>query len=380
VASHGWPESHVWCGRGKVPAGSRQAFMCEGPTSAAARTRRWGASARSSAPEIGLLPAAEASRLPEKTDEELLTEPTPSPVAVSASEAIPVAIYADQLWGEGGLGLSYSSRKDIASMGERSEAVITSKLRWDSYFLRESCIYIPAFLSDAKLPVGLASSAASTAKPSVAGETISGTSGSGSTRASARWRPASRPGPSDRPSDRPGLYELLWAELGPHFERSIYKRSKHPAILDLEVLQKSAVYRHVRSCVKERFPGLDIGYSIANLYRDARDVTEFHRDRFMADGNRQFEDFEDQGDEELCQRRRLAHNCTIGISLGAPRSLVFKHLESGQEFKFVQGHGDLFAFTTPVNSTFQHAILSEPVTGPRISLIFWGRVPSEKLC
>ena len=70
-----------------------------------------------------------------------------------------------------------------------------------------------------------------------------------------------------------------------------------------------------------------------------------------------------------------AHNVTIGVSFGATRLLSLRHLQSGAEFGFEQHDGDLFAFTTPVNSAFQHGILADRIRGgARISVIFWGRV------
>ena len=40
-----------------------------------------------------------------------------------------------------------------------------------------------------------------------------------------------------------------------------------------------------REAVKKRFPSLEIGYSIVNLYQDAGDVTEWHRDNYFGMGN-----------------------------------------------------------------------------------------------
>merc|ERR1712091_679050 len=75
-----------------------------------------------------------------------------------------------------------------------------------------------------------------------------------------------------------------------------------------------------------------------------------------------------------------AHNVTVGASFGAGRELRFKHLETGLEFGFPQGNGDVFAFTEPVNSAFQHCIpkkLPAALAGPRISVILWGRTESH---
>ncbi|CAE8678596.1 unnamed protein product, partial [Polarella glacialis] len=68
---------------------------------------------------------------------------------------------------------------------------------------------------------------------------------------------------------------------------------------------------------------------------------------------------------------------TVGASFGASRDLRFKHLETSLEFGFPQGNGDVFAFTEPVNSAFQHCIpqcTPAKSVGPRISVILWGRL------
>jgi hypothetical protein len=66
---------------------------------------------------------------------------------------------------------------------------------------------------------------------------------------------------------------------------------------------------------------------------------------------------------------------TVGVSLGAERELVFKHVASGQQFSFPQKNGDLFAFDSSVNKQFQHGVphARERSVGPRFSLIAWGR-------
>ena len=51
---------------------------------------------------------------------------------------------------------------------------------------------------------------------------------------------------------------------------------------------------------------------------------------------------------------------------------------TGQEFAFPQSNGDVFAFTEPVNSAFQHAV-PRSVAGPRISVILWGRLERSGL-
>merc|ERR1711877_20471 len=77
-----------------------------------------------------------------------------------------------------------------------------------------------------------------------------------------------------------------------------------------------------------------------------------------------------------------AHNVTVGVSFGAQRELRFRHLETELEFSFPQGNGDVFAFTEPVNSAFQHCVprkLPASSVGPRISIILWGRTEGDGL-
>eukprot|EP00939_MAST-03C_sp_MAST-3C-sp1_P005431 g5431.t1 len=68
---------------------------------------------------------------------------------------------------------------------------------------------------------------------------------------------------------------------------------------------------------------------------------------------------------------------TVGVSLGAPRSLAWRHADDKSpdgEFRFPQKNGDVFAFDTLVNDTFQHGVPRETKNrGPRFSIIAWGR-------
>lgn len=73
--------------------------------------------------------------------------------------------------------------------------------------------------------------------------------------------------------------------------------------------------------------------------------------------------------------RKLREDLTVGASFGATRSLVFKHVGSERQFGFPQQNGDIFAFTTKVNTQFMHGVPKETElrTGPRFSIIAWGR-------
>lgn len=65
---------------------------------------------------------------------------------------------------------------------------------------------------------------------------------------------------------------------------------------------------------------------------------------------------------------------TIGVSLGGTRALAFLHEPSKKQFSFPQLNGDVFAFTSEVNSRFQHGVPRGPKDcGERFSIIVWGK-------
>lgn len=164
------------------------------------------------------------------------------------------------------------------------------------------------------------------------------------------------------------VFKALHDELAP-WEMSPYKRSRHPACIEESRLLTSPTYRRVVAELREVFD-IKVGYSIVNLYVDGNDWTEYHRDNFRAEGNRM----------TASGAAPVAHNVTVGASFGDSRELIFKHLETELEFGFPQGNGDVFAFTEPVNSAFQHCIpkkVPAASAGPRISVILWGRTESH---
>lgn len=93
-----------------------------------------------------------------------------------------------------------------------------------------------------------------------------------------------------------------------------------------------------------------------NYYRDGSQWKPQHHDSHAYGGRSEREDF------------------TVGITLGADRSLLFIHEASGKEFSFPQKNGDCFAFTGEVNQLFTHGVPRVHKTvGDRFSLIAWGR-------
>lgn len=62
----------------------------------------------------------------------------------------------------------------------------------------------------------------------------------------------------------------------------------------------------------------------------------------------------------------------MGASFGASRALVFKAVQSEQQFSFPQNNGDVFAFDSRVNKQFQHGVPKVTgKSGPRFSIIAW---------
>jgi hypothetical protein len=92
-----------------------------------------------------------------------------------------------------------------------------------------------------------------------------------------------------------------------------------------------------------------------NFYPDSTAWKPFHHDSHAyATGKDQREDF------------------TMGASFGASRALVFKTVQSEQQFSFPQNNGDVFAFDSRVNKQFQHGVPKvSGKSGPRFSIIAW---------
>lgn len=92
-----------------------------------------------------------------------------------------------------------------------------------------------------------------------------------------------------------------------------------------------------------------------NFYRNGSDWKPFHHDSHAYGAKGKKEDF------------------TIGASFGATRELAFLH-PSGTVFSFPQWNGDVFAFTSTANKTFQHGVPKATANaGPRFSIIAWGK-------
>lgn len=118
----------------------------------------------------------------------------------------------------------------------------------------------------------------------------------------------------------------------------------------------SSTFNHIIEMLAEYFD-LDVYATRLNYYRDGTQWKPQHHDSH-AYGN-----------------RALREDFTAGITLGSDRSLLFVHVESGQEFSFPQNNGDCFAFTNEVNQIFTHGVprANNAQVGDRFSIIAWGR-------
>lgn len=117
----------------------------------------------------------------------------------------------------------------------------------------------------------------------------------------------------------------------------------------------SETFNQIIEMLAEYFD-VDVYATRLNYYRDGSQWKPQHHDSHAYGGRAQREDF------------------TVGITLGAERSLLFIHEASKREFNFPQKNGDCFAFTGEVNKTFTHGVprVHAPI-GDRFSIIAWGR-------
>lgn len=118
----------------------------------------------------------------------------------------------------------------------------------------------------------------------------------------------------------------------------------------------SATFNIIIEMLAEYFD-LDVYATRLNYYRDGTQWKPQHHDSHAYGNRAEREDF------------------TAGITLGSDRSLLFVHVESGEEFSFPQNNGDCFAFTNEVNQLFTHGVprANSAQVGDRFSIIAWGR-------
>jgi len=126
--------------------------------------------------------------------------------------------------------------------------------------------------------------------------------------------------------------------------------------------KNSTTFQDILSRICESFAieqhGGDIGTRF-NWYRDGSDWKPFHHDSAAFN-----------------VQRANDQNCTVGISLGAPRELAFRHAKTGELVYFPQTNGMLFFFGRDVNIRWQHGLNALPKDEQdgkgRISIILWG--------
>ncbi len=116
----------------------------------------------------------------------------------------------------------------------------------------------------------------------------------------------------------------------------------------------SPTFRRIVATMSQYFD-LDVYATRLNFYPDNTSWKPFHHD------------------SHAYGTKNLREDLTVGASFGMTRALVFKHIASTQQFDFPQTNGDIFAFTTKVNTQFQHGVPKESAvkTGPRFSIIAW---------
>jgi alkylated DNA repair dioxygenase AlkB len=110
-----------------------------------------------------------------------------------------------------------------------------------------------------------------------------------------------------------------------------------PAILDSMRLALSARY------------GAPFDSAGFNLYRDGRDSVAWHRDKI---------------------RKEIPDPIVPLVSLGEPRSLLFRRRGGGPSRAFPIGHGDLLVTGGSTQRAWEHAILKVRRAGARISIAF----------
>lgn len=109
-----------------------------------------------------------------------------------------------------------------------------------------------------------------------------------------------------------------------------------------QVLEAARSAISARYC--ESFARLGLGY-----YRDGRDSVAWHGD-YVA--------------------RRLPTATVATISVGAPRSFLLRHKQSGERVTLALGWGDLLVMGGSCQRTWEHAVPKTKQAAPRIAIMF----------
>ena len=149
------------------------------------------------------------------------------------------------------------------------------------------------------------------------------------------------------------LLQKLAIELCNNNEDGMIKWSKH---LRHDNPTFSKTFNEIISKMADYFD-VEIYHTRLNFYKDNSDWKPLHHDSHAYGNKAKREDF------------------TMGASFGFERELLIKHDDSGEEVRFPQKNGDIFAFTNIVNQKFMHGIPKcyKSNVGPRFSIIAWGR-------
>eukprot|EP00744_Colponema_vietnamica_P024059 GILI01034990.1.p1 GENE.GILI01034990.1~~GILI01034990.1.p1 ORF type:complete len:225 (+),score=29.50 GILI01034990.1:94-675(+) len=105
----------------------------------------------------------------------------------------------------------------------------------------------------------------------------------------------------------------------------------------------------------EEYFDVEVYATRLNYYRDGTQWKPYHHDSHAYGSKNVREDF------------------TMGVTLGTTRALSFLHEPSKMTFEFPQKNGDMFAFTTDVNTRFMHGVPRTSEIGDRFSIIAWGK-------
>jgi hypothetical protein len=144
------------------------------------------------------------------------------------------------------------------------------------------------------------------------------------------------------------LYDKLKEDFS---DIDIINWSKHYKI---DNPNKSIIFNKIIDCLAKYF-NVQVLATRINYYTE-NDYKPFHHDSHAyTDG--------------------LKEDITIGLSLGDPRTLIFKHVETDNIFYFPQNNGDVFTFDYLTNIKFQHGIkkISPTKKSNRFSIIIWGK-------
>jgi hypothetical protein len=160
-------------------------------------------------------------------------------------------------------------------------------------------------------------------------------------------------------TDDLSLLQVLVHDLEQH-NGQIVQWSRH---LKYENPQFSKTFNDIVQKMADRF-NVQVFATRMNIYPDGKAWKPYHHDSHA------FVNLSDQ---------TLKEDFTMGASFGSSRKLSLKHPSSEQTFDFPQNNGDIFAFDSNVNEKFMHGVPKSLNTGPRISIIAWGKRMKQPL-